>query len=180
MKESNRAPYYPLYIANYVITYCERTNVPLTNLKLRNVLYYLKARFLVEQNGTVLFDEPIQKWQYGMAVPSVCAEYKRCGADPIKTSDVKTILRRPFPGEKPTFFGKYVAEKFETNFIEQDDQAIINDTVDRLTNYDGFNLMHQTTEHKYPIKRQWGIITDEQLKQYFEENTDAQLWVIHK
>ncbi|WP_172507385.1 Panacea domain-containing protein, partial [Enterococcus faecalis] len=68
-------PYLAMYVADYIIDYCNKHDIEINNLKLQKVMYYLQAKSLVETNEP-LIDEELQKWKYGPVVPTVYHEYK--------------------------------------------------------------------------------------------------------
>ena len=68
-----------LFVANYIIEYSNNMGDEMNNLKLQKLLYFINARFLVEENRS-LFEENFEKWKFGPVIPSVYHEYKSCGA----------------------------------------------------------------------------------------------------
>lgn len=73
-----------LDVANYLVCLSQKIGEPLTNMKLQKLLYYCYAWFLVDKNNEeVLFDEPIEAWQYGPVVRDVYTTYASLGADNI-------------------------------------------------------------------------------------------------
>lgn len=76
MAEKIRKTYEALDIAKYVIGKCTAENCPISNLQLQKILYFLQKKYLVD-NGTVLFRDEIQAWQFGPVVPEVYYQY--CG-----------------------------------------------------------------------------------------------------
>lgn len=72
-------------VASYIISLAEQIGEPVTNMKLQKLLYYSYAWYLAEFDSR-LFDENIQAWQYGPVIPPVYKEYKKFGADNIKSS----------------------------------------------------------------------------------------------
>lgn len=53
-------------------------------LKLQKLLYYAQAVHMVLNNHELLFQEPIEAWQYGPVVREVYQKYKKFGLDDIK------------------------------------------------------------------------------------------------
>ncbi|MDC4901720.1 DUF4065 domain-containing protein, partial [Acinetobacter baumannii] len=55
-------------VANYIVWYGNNNfvdNLTLTPLKLQKVLYYVHAEYLARKNCKPLFNENVEKWQYG-------------------------------------------------------------------------------------------------------------------
>ncbi|HAZ2725892.1 Panacea domain-containing protein [Enterococcus faecalis] len=176
-------PYLAMYVADYIIDYCNEHDIEINNLKLQKVMYYLQAKSLVETDEP-LFDEDLQKWKYGPVVPTVYHEYKNNGAGNLNFSDIGPILREAKPDEKANFFGRYVQEIYSPELIGQDDRESINKVVNSLSKYTGFELVNKTHEHsiwKNAESRinegaQGIMYTDEEIKNFFTNNEEAQLW----
>lgn len=71
-----------ILLSNYVISLFEETKVPITNLKLQKVLYYIQGYFYKNFERPAFADE-IHKWQYGPVVPTVYYEYNSYGSLPL-------------------------------------------------------------------------------------------------
>ena len=61
-------------IAELVINWYNDRNLPITNLRLQKLLYFLQGEFLKERN-TRLIREDFYAWQLGPVIPSVYSEY---------------------------------------------------------------------------------------------------------
>ena len=153
-----------LFVANYIIEYSNKKGYPINNLKLQKLLYFVNARNIVE-NDSPLFEESMEKWQYGPVVPSVYHEYKRFGAFAISGKDIVK---------------EYIS--FDTNAVEN--YQLIEDTVDALLDFDPFYLVDITHSHT-PWKKEEPRIKDgvkgikyttEEIKDYFENNKEAMIW----
>ncbi len=70
-------------LSNYVILLFEERKVPVTNLKLQKVLYYIQGYFY-KHFGKAAFSDEIYNWQYGPVVPVVYYEYNDNGSAPLK------------------------------------------------------------------------------------------------
>ncbi|MGX7209396.1 Panacea domain-containing protein [Enterococcus innesii] len=180
----DKQTYPAIYIADYVISQCELNKIGLNNLKLQKILFYLKARFLVEDNYN-LFNDSIQKWKFGPVVPEVYHEYKNCGAEPITKQNISSIVRYPKDGEKPNLLGIFVKEEFDENKICESVREKIYDTVKKLGKYSGFDLVEKTHDQeiwkdyeKEILSGRKGIgYTDDEIKTYFEKNVNDQIWL---
>ncbi|WP_279255398.1 Panacea domain-containing protein [Enterococcus faecalis] len=176
-------PYLAMYVADYIIDYCNKHDIEINNLKLQKVMYYLQAKSLVETNEP-LIDEELQKWKYGPVVPTVYHEYKNNGAGNIGISDIGPILRKARVNEKANFLGRYVQEEYSSELIEQDDRNSINEVVNSLSDYTGFELVNETHGHSIWKNEESRInageqgikYTNEEIKIFFSKNKGAQLW----
>lgn len=72
----------PIAVANYIVTYAQANDSPISNLKLQKVLYLVQAAFLVEQQ-TELMSVTFSWWQYGPTVKDVYYNFRDRGALPI-------------------------------------------------------------------------------------------------
>lgn len=178
-----KKPYHPMYIANYIITFCTENGYEINNLKLQKIMYYLQAQSLVE-SSLPLFDENLQKWKYGPVVPTVYHEYKSHGASSIKTEDIGKIIRTPYEGETPNFINTYIVEEYTSDKINNDDKYILDETVPVFAGYDSFYLVEQTHKHDIWRKDAPNILlglqgieySNEEIKNYFESHYEEQLW----
>lgn len=76
--------YTAIQIAKYFIKIAidEKPSVSLTNLKLQKILYYAQGWYIANFNK-LLFDDPIEAWEFGPVIPNVYHEYKRYRNRPI-------------------------------------------------------------------------------------------------
>lgn len=68
--------YSAIDIANYVVNKCSSDNIPISNLQLQKILYYLQLHFLKNEHS-ILFSDEIEAWPFGPVVRKVY--YKFCG-----------------------------------------------------------------------------------------------------
>lgn len=169
-----------LFVANYIIEYSNKKGYPINNLKLQKLLYFVNARNIVE-NGSPLFEESMEKWQYGPVVPSVYHEYKRFGAFAISGKDiVKEYISfdtNPFANLSDLKIVKYTSDVVENH-------QLIEKTVDALSEFQPFKLVDITHSHT-PWKKEEKRIKDgvkgikyttEEIKDYFKNNKEAMIW----
>lgn len=52
----------------------------MTNFKLNNLVYFAQA-WSLKKLGKPLFDEVVQAWKHGPAIPSVYYVFEKCGLD---------------------------------------------------------------------------------------------------
>lgn len=68
-------------LSKYIVTKCVNDNVPISNLQLQKILYYIQKYFL-KQNELAFVDD-IEAWQFGPVVPNVYYQFCGFGAMPI-------------------------------------------------------------------------------------------------
>ncbi len=168
-------------IANYIINYVNETlGYNINNLKLQKILYYLEARYLLE-NDSSLFEEKIEKWQYGPVVPAVYFRFNHLGAENINHVPVQFDFLKLISDDPDNSFVK----TNEDETIHDDDKNVINDTVKKLIKYNPFDLVDETHMHsswKNDEKRILSGIRNisydrEEIKADFEQNPKFRLWL---
>lgn len=151
-------------IANYIIWYVNNTlqRSTLTPLKLQKILYYVQATFLA-QHGQPLFNEPIQKWQYGPVVPSVYFEFKDYGISHINRT------RSTF-STQPNVFGGFGFQfiEFNPNRVLADPQVArhIEQVVGQLIDENPFDLVNRTHSEELWFRDQASILAGQQNIEY--------------
>lgn len=73
-------------VANYIIEYCNKNRIPISNLKLQKLLYFVQASFLVNKNMPC-FQDDLVAWDFGPVVPAVYHKYKSYGSSNIYSYD---------------------------------------------------------------------------------------------
>lgn len=168
--------YTAMDIANFIIWYTNNilSRRNLTPLKLQKILYYTQATFLAN-HGRPLFDEVIQKWQYGPVVPSVYFEFKDYGISHIDSP------KRTFSFQNVGVSGLGFA------FTEFDPQRILADTVvfnhiaevvQRLVDERPFDLVNRTHTEVMWARDQESILSGKrdleysnaEIAEYFRKN----------
>ena len=74
--------YDALEIAKYIISKCFKEGVPVTNLRLQKLLYFIQLESY-KRNFRLMFDDDMYAWQFGPVVPDVYYEYNMYGGSPI-------------------------------------------------------------------------------------------------
>lgn len=74
-------------VADAILAFCAEHGDYVSNLRLQKLLYYSQGWYLAEHEEP-LFDDPIEAWVYGPAVPAVYERFRRFGQRPLE-SDVK-------------------------------------------------------------------------------------------
>ena len=84
-----------LAVAEYFLGKAGERGKSLTNKKVQKLVYYAQVWSLV-LDGEKLFDEDIQAWVHGPAIPSLYGEYKKFGFSPItgRVSDAVSVFSK--------------------------------------------------------------------------------------
>lgn len=128
-------------IAKYIVN-----KYPMTHLKLQKILYFIKAKGLL-QNNEVFYDD-IEAWDYGPVVPSVYHFFKT--------------------------YGYYVISSSENVIIPNDIRMIVDDVCNQLSTYSAEYLVEIT--HRYETWKNVyntytnGIIHSDEIKKYHKLN----------
>jgi uncharacterized phage-associated protein len=93
-------------VADYFIAFLADHGDPVSNLKLQKLIYYAQAWYLAIYD-VPLFEERIEAWVHGPAVPPVYGDFKAYAAKPIPRPDGKFVLP-----ERPEFLVKEVIEAY--------------------------------------------------------------------
>ncbi|MEI1687087.1 type II toxin-antitoxin system antitoxin SocA domain-containing protein [Acinetobacter baumannii] len=165
-------------VANYIVWYVNNNfvdNLTLTPLKLQKVLYYVHAEYLARNNGKPLFNENVEKWQYGPVVRNVYFEFKIHGTDHIQFPH--SILKVT---ESTDGIPSFEMIEFNEDVIEScpDTASLIKDVVDKLIEVPAFDLVEKT--HQEPmwaddkvriLSGERGLVYDNaEITKYFQSN----------
>ena len=115
--------YDALEVARYILTQCFNSGLPISNLKLQKILYFVQGEFY-RRTGKPLFENEICAWQFGPVVPDVYYEY--C-----------------------IYAGTPILESYATS-IEHNDATIINDVINNKINVPTWELVNQTHQSGTP------------------------------
>ena len=85
-------------VADYFIAFSHEHGDPVSNLKLQKLLYYAQAWYLALYDQP-LFDERIEAWVHGPAVPPVYGAYKGWAWQPIQDDPGLDSIGLPKPIE---------------------------------------------------------------------------------
>lgn len=144
-------PYDVIEICNYIISYCNRKDYPISNLKLQKILYFLQAYFLVV-TGRSCFPEPIEAWEFGPVVP---VAYKCWSAYPFS---IPYVFYDPFDDK-----GQIVME----------DRIMIERLVYHLKSFTAYDLTKASMKQSpwretFKENEEYKVIPNELIKDYFE------------
>lgn len=71
-------------LAKYVVWYANEQHISITQLKLQKLLYFIQMAYL-RKSGDLLFDDPIEAWEFGPVVRSVYIDYCGNGSLPLRS-----------------------------------------------------------------------------------------------
>lgn len=142
--------YNVLDVADYVIKYCNDHNMPISNLKLQKILYFIQAAFLSLQ-GTPCFPDDFVAWNYGPVCPVVYHKYKAFGSSNIFTFDSGVI-----PG------------------LRKHDQNLLDAMIDKCSHYSAAQLV-EFTHNQAPWLQAYSpynsnVISKSSIKDFFSKN----------
>lgn len=173
-----------LFVANYIIEYSNKKGYSINNLRLQKLLYFINARSLVE-TGNPIFKESMQKWKYGPVVPEVYHEYKQYGAFEILDSNIVKEKVDLIFGESEDDFPDIRIEQYDPAKINPGNKRMIELTVDRLNEFDAFDLVDITHQHPMWANDEEKIMGGEkglsydnnEIKSYFDDHEESQIWI---
>ena len=106
-------------VAKYIVTYSNRQNKPVSNLKLQKILYFTWIDYF-EQTKSHLFEDHICAWGFGPVVPAVYRRFCIYAGEPISR--------------------EYDVE------IEQDETDILNGIIDQYLDLCASDLVNMSHE----------------------------------
>lgn len=155
--------YKAMDIAQYVINYAIDLGKPVSNLKLQKLLYYIQAKFLIENNNGC-FEDDIENWRHGPVVTNVYDNFKKYGNQDIE--EIQTGYRAFEIDDEFNF--SYKKKKFKEENIELDDRELIKEVVNNLIDKDAWELVKMTHEEDpWKNTERGDIITNESIYNYF-------------
>jgi len=126
--------------ANYIIWYVNRNfpNTSFTHVKLQKILYYVYCDFL--KKDFPVFEDQIEKWQYGPVVPSVYNSFRSYGFNRITTPE--TPIR--FVNDENGI--RFEREVFDPSVLNLSEEQLerINAIVSGLVELEAFELVEIT------------------------------------
>ena len=143
----NIMTYNVLLVAEYIISFCNKNNLTISNLRLQKVLYFIQAEFLISR-GHPCFPEEIEAWDFGPVVPEVYQKYKLYGGATIPCNNYT-----------------------ESGLILEEDRKLIDSIIMECTKYTTSQLV-EITHNQTPWKQAHNpygqrIITISSIKEFF-------------
>lgn len=108
-------------ISHYVIDYCKKKNIVLTNLKLLKLLYFINIRYMIFSNGKPIFQEEFSAWRHGPVLDSVY-DYFKFGITSVNKEKIDKIIV----------------------FLGEDKIKSINETLDKYASVEAWDLVNKT------------------------------------
>lgn len=157
-------------IANYTVNYCIDENMPVSNLKLQKLLYYIQAASLVEENyNKKMFADNISAWKYGPVVESVYHNFKWY-VDKEITEKVT---------EKDLFFEFDQDDQYDpSKVISKEDKDLICKVIDSYKDYSALKMVNKTHEEdpwKSAFFSNEDYIEVESIKRFYSEKNNRAL-----
>lgn len=156
-----KGKYSALDIARYVINKYNENNVPISNLKLQKILYFIQAEFISVMDN-VCFNEKMEAWAYGPVVPDVYREFKWYGSNQIPCIKTKEVF------DLDTFSFKKV--NVDDSFLDKFDKETIDNVINDCINYSASQLVaiaHSQSPWIDAIKRNKHEITESDMRKEF-------------
>ena len=137
-------------VAIYIINWCLDHNVPITNLKLQKLLYFVQGEYS-RVKGTRMIADDFYAWQLGPVVPNVYAEYSIFSSSAL-------------PSQKQSIS------------FDHEDRCVIDAILQKYARYTTWNLVelsHQQDPWKYQheIFGDKALIPFESIADYFGKDT---------
>lgn len=123
-------------VAIYIINWCLDHNVPITNLKLQKLLYFVQGEYS-RVKGIRLIADDFYAWQLGPVVPNVYAEYSIFSSSTL-------------PSQKQSIS------------FDQEDRCVIDAILQKYARYTTWNLV-ELSHQQDPWKYQHEIFGDKAL-----------------
>lgn len=93
------------FIANFIV---DQNRNKVSNLMLQKILYYVKIYFLVKKDGRNIFNNSMEKWEYGPVIPDVYHEFNNYGSEPINAPQSLFVDEKDSTKEDQKVFGFYL------------------------------------------------------------------------
>ena len=154
-------------IAIYIVNYCNKKRMDITNFKLQKLLYFIQGGFFI------MFDEPcfqedIQCWQYGPVVASVYSSFRKYGSGPIP--EIKTIEEYDFNTQE------FINKDWDFSFKVGSHETVINVILEDLAKLSAYELV-DITHRQHPWKDNYepyhrNVIPNEEMRSFFRRKLD--------
>lgn len=117
-------------VAKYVVTKCVRDGVPITNLQLQKILYFIQCEFL-KKTREPLFAENFEAWKLGPVIPEVY--YAFCGYGAMK-----------------------ISREYKFDAIAEEKQKLLDQKIDELRKLSASQLVSRSHEEGKAWSRVYG------------------------
>ncbi len=128
-------------IADMIITEAQNADMPVSNLKLQKVMYYLNVVHLLQFNAPLITDTKFEKWDYGPVIHSVYSEYSSNGAQNITEPAQHFNLSRDENGQWNISY-----YQFNVNKMSAEDVRFVRKNLDLFLKENPFYLVDKSHE----------------------------------
>lgn len=104
-------------VATYIINWCLKHNIAITNLKLQKLLYFVQGEY-VKAKHTRLISDDFYAWQLGPVVPVVYSEYSIFSSSTLPPQEQAVDLSNADSNVIDTILEKY-AYKATWDLVEK-------------------------------------------------------------
>lgn len=134
-------------IAEYILSYCNKNDILISNFQLQKILYYLQCYFVVFEDRA-LFEDNIHAYDFGVAVDDVYKRFCMYGAGSIFYRDS------------------------DKGVVDECDKKYMNGIIDDISKFSNPSL-NDIMFKQYPIMRAMKtrdrIITIDSIKKYYSD-----------
>lgn len=127
-------------VADYIIVKSKQMNIPVSNLKLQKILYFLNAISLVEKAQLLLDHAKFEKWDYGATLRNVYDEYDSNMGNPILKPKKHVVLTYD-----NNLFNTQIKE-FSIDNLNKEDRNFINAKLPCFLQFDTFHLINMSLD----------------------------------
>lgn len=125
-----------LRITSYIINKSKKLHIPITNLRLQKLLYFVAVEFINEYNGYP-FNEKFEEWKLGAVIKTVYGEYMLNGSGSINK------LSNTLHFED----GKFIFKEVPEAYLSIKEKQIIDDLILRFKNFGDFEIVDLCIDH---------------------------------
>ncbi|WP_312050502.1 Panacea domain-containing protein [Acinetobacter courvalinii] len=154
-----------LAFANYIIWFVNQNfpNTSFTHVKLQKILYYVYCDFL--KSGTILFEDKIEKWQYGPVIPSIYSNFRSYGFSRITTPETPVRFVNDESGIR------FEREPFDPAFLSltADQRQRLDFIITKLVDKEAFELVELTHQENSWLRAEQDIKNGNKNIPYSEE-----------
>ena len=135
-------------MSHSVVNYCIDHNIPISNLKLQKLLYYIQAAFLI--NGREAFSDEIYPWRYGPVVADVYQAFKM-------------------------YVNRNIEDRFMDVYLDKKESEIADRVIESYRNYSPLQMVNKTHvegpwRNAYANKD--SIITKDAIRDYYNRHEE--------
>ena len=166
----------PMAMANFIIKHAHEREIPISNLHLQKILYFLQAAFLVKYNGKPLINGNFSRWSYGPVMQEVYNAYRENGSSSIRDLSPNISIKD----------GKWDIKAPEITKLDEFDNAsstLLVNTIDTLLANNPWNLVDITHRQELWSSYEEAInqhhapdYSNSEIYEYFKNNIGELIW----